>query len=45
MTTLYIECMQSLSKTVDFLNVFCDEYRDNLIILEYNLLLIDMQGI
>jgi hypothetical protein len=41
----HICCMESLSKTVDFLNIFCDEYRDNLIILEYNLLLLDMQAI
>jgi hypothetical protein len=41
----HICCMQSLSKTVDLLNIFCEEYRDNLTILEYNLLLLDMQGI
>lgn len=41
----HICCMQSHSKIVDFLNIFCDEYRDNLTILEYNILLLDMQGI
>lgn len=41
----HICCMESLSKTVEFLNIFCNEYKDNLTILEYNILLLDMQGI
>lgn len=40
-----INCMESLDKIVEFLNIFCEEYRDNLIILKYNLLLLDMQAI
>lgn len=40
-----INCIESLNKTVEFLNVFCKEYRDNLLILEYNILLLDIQAI
>lgn len=40
-----INCMESLDKMVDFLNIFCEEYRDNRLILEYNIVLLDMQAI